>query len=80
MSLCGGRQSRTDEIVFKLSPGARNSTMFCDSATPRVNTRSKVHQRDEVKIHQLQGVDGLMVLLLAGGAQGDRPLAAAAKS
>src|ERR1700739_4672261 len=39
-----------------------------------VNTRSKVHQRAEVKIHQLERDDGLMVLLLAGGARGGSPL------
>jgi hypothetical protein len=38
-----------------------------------VNTRSKVHQRAEVKIHQLERDDGLMVLLLAGGARGGSP-------
>jgi hypothetical protein len=38
-----------------------------------VNTRSKVHQRAEVKIHQLEGGAGLMVLLLAGGARGGSP-------
>jgi hypothetical protein len=39
----------------------------------RVNTRSKVHQRAEAKIHQLEGSDGLMVLLLAGRARGGSP-------
>ena len=38
-----------------------------------VNTRSKVHQRAEVKIHQLERGDGLMVLLLARGARGGSP-------
>ena len=38
-----------------------------------VNTRSKVHQRAEAKIHQLEGGAGLMVLLLAGGARGGSP-------
>jgi hypothetical protein len=38
-----------------------------------VNTRSKVHQRAEVKVHQLERGDGLMVLLLAGGARGGSP-------
>jgi hypothetical protein len=34
LSLRGPLQSRTNEIVIKLGPGACDSTMFCDSATP----------------------------------------------